>query len=148
MLGAVYSDRKPRLGPEQNSLGQAGGHCKRAGPEEARSRLTFRPGRPTSPGAEPRIPNHDRPTFFPKTRWDGDDRRHDVHLKNVTGPDKKGHAIELPRGAINLPAFVRALRLIKYAGMCSLEYEKDMTSPLPGLAECVGYFRGVMDAAA
>jgi inosose dehydratase len=74
------------------------------------------------------------------------DRLHEVHLKNVTGPDKKGHAIELPRGAINLPAFVRALRQIQYRGVCSLEYEKDMSNPLTGIAESIGYFRGVMDA--
>jgi sugar phosphate isomerase/epimerase len=74
------------------------------------------------------------------------DRIHDIHLKNVTSPDKKGRSAELPRGAIDIPAFVRALRKIKYNGVCSLEYEKDMDSPLTGIAECVGYFRGVMDA--
>jgi hypothetical protein len=28
--------------------------------------------------------------------------------------------------------------------MCSLEFEKDMTDPLAGLAESIGYFKGVM----
>lgn len=74
------------------------------------------------------------------------DRVHDIHLKNVTSADKKGHAAELPRGAINLTAFVRALREVKYSGVCSLEFEKDMDNPLTGIAECIGYFRGVMDA--
>jgi len=74
------------------------------------------------------------------------DRLHDMHIKNVTEPTKKGHGIELPRGAIDFPAVVRALRKIKYGGMCSLEYEKDMDSPLLGIAESIGYFRGVMDA--
>lgn len=74
------------------------------------------------------------------------DRLHDVHLKNVTSPDKKGHAIELPRGAIDLTAFARTLRKINYTGVCGLEFEKDMDNPLTGIAECIGYFRGVMDA--
>ena len=74
------------------------------------------------------------------------DRIHDVHLKNVTSADKKGRGVELPRGAIDIPAFVRALRKIHYSGVCSLEYEKDMDNPLAGIAECIGYFRGVMDA--
>ena len=73
------------------------------------------------------------------------DRLHDIHLKNVTSPDKKGRGVELPRGAIDIPAFVRALRKIRYSGVCSLEYEKDMTDPLAGIAESIGYFRGVLD---
>jgi sugar phosphate isomerase/epimerase len=64
----------------------------------------------------------------------------------VTEPTKKGRGIELPRGAIDFPAVVKALRQVNYAGMCSLEYEKDMSDPLLGIAESIGYFRGVMDA--
>ena len=41
---------------------------------------------------------------------------------------------------------MRALRKIKYSGVCSLENEKDMTDPLSGVAESIGYFRGVLDA--
>jgi len=74
------------------------------------------------------------------------DRIHDMHIKNVTEATKKGRGIELPRGAIDFPAVVRALRTIKYSGMCSLEYEKDMTDPILGIAESIGYFRGVMTA--
>jgi inosose dehydratase len=74
------------------------------------------------------------------------DRVHDIHLKNVTSPTKQGRAAELPRGAINLTAFVRALRQVKYPGLCSLEYEKDMDNPLAGIAESIGYFRGIVDA--
>jgi sugar phosphate isomerase/epimerase len=74
------------------------------------------------------------------------ERLYDVHLKNVTAPDKAGRGIELPRGAIDLLAFTGTLRKIGYSDVCSLEYEKDMENPLPGIAECVGYFRGLMDA--
>jgi sugar phosphate isomerase/epimerase len=75
------------------------------------------------------------------------ERLHDVHIKNVTAPTKAGKGIELPRGLIDMPAVVRALCTINYSGACSLEYEKDMDKPLLGIAESIGYFRGVMDAA-
>lgn len=74
------------------------------------------------------------------------DRVHDIHLKNETAADKKGRAVELPRGVIDLVAFVRALRKQKYSGVCGLEYEKDMDNPLAGIAESIGYFRGLIDA--
>jgi len=74
------------------------------------------------------------------------DRVHDIHIKNVTAATRQGRAIEMPRGAIDMPAFVRALRKVKYSGMCSLEFEKDMDNPIVGIAESIGYFRGLMDA--
>lgn len=74
------------------------------------------------------------------------DRIHDIHIKNVTAPDKSGRGIEMPRGKIDIPAFVRTLRKVGYRGACGLEYEKDMQDPLLGIAESIGYFRGVMDA--
>lgn len=70
----------------------------------------------------------------------------DIHLKNVTAASKEGKTCELGRGVIDIPAFVKMLRKVKYSGCCSLEYEKDMKDPLAGLAESVGYFRGVCDA--
>jgi inosose dehydratase len=70
----------------------------------------------------------------------------DIHLKNVTAASKEGKTCELGRGVINIPAFVGMLRKIKYDGCCSLEYEKDMKDPLAGIAESVGYFKGVCDA--
>jgi sugar phosphate isomerase/epimerase len=73
-------------------------------------------------------------------------RIHDIHIKNVTSPDTNGRCVEMPRGAIDIPAFVRVLRKVNYSGMCSLEYEKDMENPLAGIAESIGYFRGVIDA--
>lgn len=70
----------------------------------------------------------------------------DIHLKNVTAATKDGTTCELGRGVIDIPAFVKMLRKINYAGKCSLEHEKDMKDPLAGLAESTGYFRGVSDA--
>ena len=45
---------------------------------------------------------------------------------------------------IDIPRFLRALDKVHYAGIVSFEYEKDETDPLPGLAESVGYVRGVL----
>ncbi|GAB4043447.1 hypothetical protein GCM10028810_05670 [Spirosoma litoris] len=70
----------------------------------------------------------------------------DIHLKNVTAASKAGSTCELGRGVIDIPAFVGMLRKVKYDGCCSLEYEKDMKDPLAGIAESVGYFKGVCDA--
>lgn len=69
----------------------------------------------------------------------------DMHLKNVNAAEAEGRTCELGRGVIDIPAFVKMLRRVKYSGVCSLEYEKDMKDPLAGIAESVGYFRGVVD---
>jgi sugar phosphate isomerase/epimerase len=70
----------------------------------------------------------------------------DIHIKNVTAASKAGSTCEMGRGVIDIPAFVRMLREIKYDGACSLEFEKDMDDPLAGLAESIGYFKGVIDS--
>lgn len=70
----------------------------------------------------------------------------DMHLKNVTSATKDGITCELGRGVIDIPAYMAILRKVKYTGVCSLEFEKDMKDPLPGLAESVGYFKGVQDS--
>jgi|SRR5690242_181634 len=72
----------------------------------------------------------------------------DLHIKDVTKAAQDGKAIETGRGIINFPALVRALRKINYPGHCSVEFEKDMKDPFPGIAESVGYFKGVKDGAA
>ena len=70
----------------------------------------------------------------------------DIHLKDVTEGTKAGHAIEVGRGAIDFPNFIKMLRKVGYKGSCSLEYEKDMTDPFIGIAESVGYFKLAMKA--
>ena len=67
----------------------------------------------------------------------------DIHVKDVTAATDDGKDCELGRGIIDFPAFFKALRTIRYKGMCSLEFEKDDSDPLPGIAESVGYFKGV-----
>ena len=71
-------------------------------------------------------------------------RVHDIHIKDVTAASKAGTNCEMGRGILDIPAFVKMLRKVKYAGACSLEYEKDMKDPLAGIAESIGYFKGVM----
>ncbi|MGI6073929.1 MAG: sugar phosphate isomerase/epimerase family protein [Fermentimonas sp.] len=68
----------------------------------------------------------------------------DIHIKDVTGASKLGYSVEIGRGIIDIPAFVRALREVGYDGMCSLEHERNMNDPLQGIAESLGYFRGVI----
>ena len=70
----------------------------------------------------------------------------DIHLKDVTAPTKEGHAIELGRGIIDFPAFIKTLRKVGYKGAVSLEYEKDMDDPFIGIAESVGYFKAIQYA--
>ena len=72
------------------------------------------------------------------------DRLFDLHIKDVSIAAKEGKSIEIGRGVINFPAVVESLRKIKFQGICSIEYEKDMTDPMPGIAESIGYFKGVM----
>ncbi len=69
----------------------------------------------------------------------------DVHIKDVTDSTKAGAGIEIGRGKIDFPAFVKALREVNYTGVCSLEYEKDMKDPFLGIAESIGYFKAVSD---
>jgi sugar phosphate isomerase/epimerase len=68
----------------------------------------------------------------------------DFHIWDVDKPEKAGWCVEAGRGIIDFPKFFKTLRKNKYAGTCSLEYGKDMGDPLPGIAESIGYFRGVL----
>lgn len=68
----------------------------------------------------------------------------DVHIKDVSAASAKGQTVEVGRGVIDIPAFLRALVEIQYHGVVSFEHEKDENDPLAGLAESVGYVRGVL----
>lgn len=71
-------------------------------------------------------------------------RIYDVHIKDVDKAAKEGKTVEMGRGIINIPSVVDALRKIKFTGSCSLEFEKDATDPLAGVAESIGYWKGVL----
>lgn len=68
----------------------------------------------------------------------------DVHIKDVTAPTKQGYSVEVGRGILDIPAFVKMLRKVGYTGKCSLEHERNMDDPFIGIAESIGYFRGVI----
>jgi inosose dehydratase len=68
----------------------------------------------------------------------------DIHLKDVTGKTKLGYSLEVGRGIIDFPAFVKMLREVGYSGVVSLEHEINMTDPFMGIAESIGYFRAVV----
>jgi sugar phosphate isomerase/epimerase len=70
----------------------------------------------------------------------------DMHIKDVTENTKKGYSVEIGRGIIDFPALVRALREVGYTGVCSLEHERNMKDPFLGIAESIGYFRGVVES--
>ena len=68
----------------------------------------------------------------------------DIHLKDVTGHTKLGYSLEVGRGVIDFPAFVKMLRKVGYTGVVALEHEKDMKDPFMGIAESLGYFRAII----
>jgi inosose dehydratase len=72
------------------------------------------------------------------------DRLLDVHVKDVSASTKEGKTVEIGRGVIDIPKFLRTLKRIGYAGTLALEYEKDDKDPMPGSAESIGYLRGAL----
>ena len=74
------------------------------------------------------------------------DRLYDIHLKDVDQIGAPGKSVEFGHGIIDIPAFLKTLVDINYQGVVSMEYEKDADDPLPGMAESIGYARGVMDS--
>lgn len=70
----------------------------------------------------------------------------DIHLKDVTGRTRLGYSLEVGRGVIDIPAFVKMVRKVGYSGMISLEHEINKDDPFMGIAESIGYFRGVVAA--
>jgi len=72
------------------------------------------------------------------------DRILDVHIKDITEASAKGAACEIGRGVLDIPKILRTIRQIGFRGVMSFEYEKDADDPLAGLAESVGYIKGVL----
>ena len=72
------------------------------------------------------------------------DRVYDIHFKDVDKATAEGKSVEFGRGIIDFPAVLKALSSINYQGVMAIEFEKDEDDPVPGLAECVGYARGLM----
>lgn len=75
-------------------------------------------------------------------------RLYDLHLKDsaaIPGSDKD-IPMEVGAGRMDIRGMLRALIDIKYTGVASFEYEKPIGNPITGLAESVGYIRGLLAA--
>ena len=72
------------------------------------------------------------------------DRLYDMHIKDVSKATEEDTPIEIGRGIIDIPKVIKTLKRINYKGNLAFEFERDGDDPLPGLAESVGYVRGVM----
>jgi sugar phosphate isomerase/epimerase len=72
------------------------------------------------------------------------DRVHDIHIKDEDKAEASGKTCEIGRGVIDIPGFLEMLLKENYSKIVSFEYEKDGKDPLPGLAESIGYVRGVL----
>lgn len=73
-------------------------------------------------------------------------RLYDLHMKDTVAivGATKDLPVEIGSGRLDIPAMLRALREINYAGVVSFEYEKPTGNPVTGLAESIGYVRGVL----
>jgi sugar phosphate isomerase/epimerase len=74
------------------------------------------------------------------------DRLYDVHFKDVSSADAKGTTVECGRGVIDIPKLLKTLARLKYSRTLHFEHEKDEKDPFPGVAESIGYVRGVLAA--
>lgn len=72
-------------------------------------------------------------------------RMYDMHLKDVDGTVAKSESIQIGRGVIDMPKLMKTLKDVNYQGVMSIEYEKDADNAEGGLAESVGYVRGILD---
>jgi len=72
------------------------------------------------------------------------DRLYEIHMKDVSAAAAQGKTVAVGRGVIDIPKFLKTLIKVHYAGVVAFEYEADENDPLPGLAESVGYTKGVL----
>ena len=72
------------------------------------------------------------------------DRLFDLHVKDVSAAEASGSTVEIGRGVIDIPKLLGTLMRLKYSGTLHIEFEKDEKDPLAGVAESVGYLRGVL----
>jgi inosose dehydratase len=72
------------------------------------------------------------------------DRLLDIHLKDESSATTEGTTVEMGRGVIDLVKLMRTLEKTGYSNIAAFEYEKDENDPLAGVAESVGYTRGIL----
>ena len=67
----------------------------------------------------------------------------DVHFKDVSVAGKEGQTVVAGSGVIDLRSVVQALVETEYAGRVAIEFEPYADDPMPSIAECLGYLRGI-----
>jgi len=74
------------------------------------------------------------------------DRLYDCHFKDISDVHGKNGKVEVEvgRGVLDVPAMLRSLVKIGFQGHVGFEHEKTPEDPLPGLAESVGYTKGIL----
>jgi inosose dehydratase len=72
------------------------------------------------------------------------DRLYDMHIKDVNKAEADGSPVEIGRGIIDIPGIIKALKKINYSNRVEIEYEKEGDDPVSGLAESIGYLRGIV----
>jgi inosose dehydratase len=74
-------------------------------------------------------------------------RFYDCHFKDIVSRDAKNAGtaeVEIGRGILDIRGMLTALLEIQYAGHVGFEHEKTAENPLPGLAESMGFTKGVI----
>lgn len=72
------------------------------------------------------------------------ERLYDVHLKDISAMGNKNTPVEAGRGILDSKSILAALLEIKFQGHVGFEYEKDSQDPVPGLAESIGFTKGLL----
>lgn len=74
-------------------------------------------------------------------------RLYDCHMKDISNPHGRSAGsseVEVGRGILDVRGMLEALLDVGFKGHVGFEHEKDPNDPIPGLAESVGYTKGVM----
>ena len=70
------------------------------------------------------------------------DRNFAMHLKDHDNKKKTDVPFGDPAGILNVPAVLKALKEVKFAGQIAIEYEANPNDPSPDMKKCVAYVKG------
>ena len=74
-------------------------------------------------------------------------RLFDCHFKDINNPKGRNAGsseVEVGRGILDVRGMLQALLEVGFQGHVGFEHEKDPNDPIPGVAESVGYTKGLM----
>jgi len=78
-------------------------------------------------------------------------RLYDCHFKDINNPKGRSAGsseVEVGRGILDVRGMLQALLEVGFQGHVGFEHEKDPNDPIPGVAESVGYTKGVLSGIA